>query len=427
MEKITITPEKLGGSIKIPPSKSVSHRMVICAALAPGTSTIRNLLLSEDITATCQAMTALGAGITRVPEGNGRWTLIVTGTGEVHGGSQTIDCNESGSTLRFLAPLAALDARGVRLIGRGRLAERPMAPYLKIFDEQGIRWTCEEPGKALPLTLEGRLSAGRFELPGDVSSQFVTGLLLALPLLAGDSEIVMTSPMESRPYVDITLDVMKHFGVAVDNDGYTCFKIKGGQRYCPGNLRVEGDYSQAAFWMAAGVLGRGMDCLDLAADSAQGDRAIVDFIRKMGGDIESVDGGFRVRPSALKGITMDVSQCPDLVPILTVMAALAQGETHIVNAGRLRLKESDRLAAMADVLGTLGADITEEPEGLTVRGVPELTGGQVDSYNDHRVAMAVAVATMACRGPVVLERPDCVRKSYPDFWRDFEKMGGNIQ
>ncbi|MDD4508338.1 MAG: 3-phosphoshikimate 1-carboxyvinyltransferase [Eubacteriaceae bacterium] len=427
MDTITILPQKIGGTLIMPPSKSMSHRMVICAALAAGTSTIRNVLLSEDIAATCEAMTALGAVIDIMNEPRGLSTLRVTGIEAVDASHQTICCNESGSTLRFMVPILAIKAKKTRITGKGRLPKRPMGPYEDCLTRQGILWHSEKVGQTLPLVLDGCLKPGRFTLPGDVSSQFITGLLLALPLLSGDSEIVLSSPLESRPYVAMTLEAMAAFGVTIHEKNDRLFQITGNQRYCSQDCRVEGDYSQAAFWMAAGCLSEKVMCAGLKCPSSQGDQAIIPFLRKMGGRIARTGSGFLVIPEKTRGIRMDVSQCPDLVPVLAVVAALSEGTSRIVNAGRLRLKESDRLSAITTGLNTLGARITEKRDGLEIHGVSRLKGGTVDSFNDHRIAMALAVASPCCTEPVVLTGPECVKKSYPDFWKDFTRMGGSIQ
>lgn len=426
MKKVEITPKKLGGTIVIPPSKSVSHRAVMCAALAQGTSSISNILLSDDITATCKAMETLGARITYQKEPNGLYTLGITGTQNLKTEGKTIDCIESGSTLRFIIPLLALSAKDSRVIGRGRLVERPMEPYYDIFDAQGIAYKKETAGLELPLCFTGSLKPGEYKLNGGISSQFITGLLFALPLLDGDSVITITTELESKPYIDITLNVMAQFGIEVKNNDYQSFCVKGNQQYKAQSYRVEGDFSQGAFWLVGGILGQKTLCQDLAVDSSQGDKAIVDIIRKMGGIIQREGGGFVAEPGATKGMVIDVSQCPDLVPVLTVLAALSEGTTKIVGAARLRFKESDRLAAMNTVLTTLGAKVTEQPDGLTICGVKALTGGVVDSHNDHRIAMASAIASFGCTEPLTITGAESVRKSYPDFWQDFKKMGGAI-
>lgn len=426
MKNITINPKPIGGTLTMPPSKSMSHRLVICAALAEGTSVIRNVLLSDDIRATCGAMEALGAEITFRKEPGETCSLIISGTASPDAEGKTIDCFESGSTLRFLTPVLALSAEKTRIIGRGRLGERPMKPYRDAFTAQGMAWECEEEGKELPLVLTGRLKPGNFQLPGNVSSQFVSGLLFALPLLSEDSTIELTSPLESKPYVDMTVGALKTFGIKIDEtkNGYA---VSGNQSYRPGNCRVEGDYSQAAFWLAAGTLGKNSLLLDLNQTSEQGDQVIVDILRKMGGRIAETKRGIFVSPSSLNAVEVDVSQCPDLVPMIAFLCAAAEGKSRIFNAGRLRFKESDRLAAVTEVLTALGAEVEENRDSLVILGNNgKLTGGTISSHNDHRIAMAAAAASSLCSEPLTITGADCVAKSYPGFWRDFVKMGGEI-
>lgn len=422
-----LKPHPICGEMLVPPSKSVSHRMVMAAALARGESTVHHVLLSEDLKATCAAMTALGAQIESAAEARGLVTLTIRGCGRpAAAAGATLHCRESGSTLRFVLPLAGMDARDLHITGEGRLGERPLGPFRENFTAHGVHWTAPED-RELPLTLDGRLQPGHFVLPGNLSSQFITGLLFALPLLDGDSTIEVTTEMESAPYVAITLAVLEQAGIAVDASAdFRRYRIAGGQHYAPGAFTVEGDYSQAAFWLAMGVLSGPLTCRGLSFDSVQGDARIVDWLREMGGDIAQTADGFCARPSQLHGIEMNVSQCPDLVPVLAVLAAAASGTSRIVGAGRLRLKESDRLTAMATVLTTLGAEVREAPEGLVIHGGRPLIGGHVSSFNDHRVAMALAAASTVCAAPVVLDGAEAVQKSYPAFWEDFVKMGGQL-
>ncbi|MEG1105771.1 MAG: 3-phosphoshikimate 1-carboxyvinyltransferase [Eubacterium sp.] len=426
MKTVEIIPQKLGGIIEIPPSKSISHRAIICGALAEGTTVIHNILCSDDIQATCKAMEILGAHIEYKETSEKRYTLTISGITNLEAKGKTIDCAESGSTLRFIIPIMALNAKDSTVTGRGRLVKRPMEPYYSIFDQLKIHYKHEKEGQDLPLTFSGKLQSGIFQLKGEISSQFITGLLLALPLIQGDSVIEMITPLESKPYVDITLDMMKKFGVSIENFNYEKFVIKGNQYYKACECCVEGDYSQGAFWLVGGILGKKTVCKDLLKDSKQGDKAIVDIIKKMNGIISNVQNVYTTEPCKTKGRIIDVSQYPDLVPILAVLSALSDGKTEIINAARLRYKESDRLMAMTEALTILGAKITEHKTGLTIEGTMCLKGGKVDSHNDHRIAMAIAIASFACSDPVTIIGSECVRKSYPDFWKDFKKMGGII-
>ena len=386
---VTITPGLLRGAITPPPSKSQAHRLLIAAALADGESRIENLADSQDIQATRRCMAALKAPGEDLP---------------------VLDCGESGSTLRFLIPVALALRGGGRFTGRGRLMERPQKPYFDLFDEKGIAYRQEDG----VLTVQGRLTPGTFALPGDVSSQFVTGLLYALPLLEGDSRITLTTPLESRGYVDMTLEALERFGIRAECPDGRTLRVPGGQTYRPCRAAVESDYSQAAFYYAANGLGGQVEILGLNPRSAQGDRCIVPYHMQLCGPGEA---------------ELDVSQCPDLVPPLAAHAALRQGITRIVNAARLRIKESDRLTAVTQVLTALGADVVEGADRLTITGQPEgLAGGvTVDSHNDHRIAMMAAVAATRCAAPVTITGAECVAKSYPGFWEDYERLGGQIQ
>jgi 3-phosphoshikimate 1-carboxyvinyltransferase len=402
------------GVVTPPPSKSLSHRAVICAALASlagGESTIENLGFSDDIDATLSCVrTLLGAG----PKPGGAFGRIQTKK-SVRGAITTVGCGESGSTLRFMLPVAALGPERVVFTGKGRLLTRPLGVYAEIFKAAGAEFI-QETDK---VTVKGPLRSGEYAVPGDVSSQFVSGLLLALPLLDGDSSIRMSSPLESSGYVDMTIDVMRHFGVEAEPKG-ELYLIKGNQRYCPARCRVENDYSQAAFFLVSAALGRDVKVSGLDRESVQGDRAILDVLGEAGALINWDDGVVSVRANRLSPVTVDAREIPDLVPPIAALCCFCDGTSRILNAGRLRLKESDRLHALAAELGKLGADIVEGEDCLEITGRESLTGGDADARGDHRIAMAIAAAAVRCRGRVRLSGWRNVAKSYPDFWRDFE-------
>ena len=252
-------------------------------------------------------------------------------------------------------------------------------------------------------------------------------MLFALPLLEGASEIVVTGKLESRSYIALTLSALADFGIKVEHEGYRHYYIAGGQQYKPRDYQVEGDYSQAAFWLVAGTLGSPITCQGLRADSLQGDSAIVPIIRAMGGYLEQDAKTVTAQPRATHGITIDAADCPDLVPVLTVLAALSEGTTHIINAGRLRIKECDRLRAMTNELNKIGGQITELPEGLIIEGRASLRGGVLECWNDHRIAMSLAVAALKCSEPLILRGTECVAKSYPRFWEDYATLGGRYE
>ncbi|RBP42704.1 3-phosphoshikimate 1-carboxyvinyltransferase [Garciella nitratireducens] len=427
MKCVKIIPKSLKGSIETPPSKSISHRAIICAGLANGISKVENIEFSKDIEATLEGMKALGIKLLETKENSdtGRHSLTIEGGFPLKVMQDQIDCNESGSTLRFFIPIAVLLNKNITFTGRGKLVERPLDVYYEIFDRQGIFYETNQ-GK-LPLKVKGKLKPGIFPVQGDISSQFISGLMLALPLLDASSKIVMTTPLESRRYVDLTIEVLKKFGIDVKKEKDSSFLIKGSQTYKNGFYRIEGDYSQAAFWMVAGILGGDINCMDLKKNSLQADQAIVDIITKMSGNIQNTFQGIRTIKSDTKAMVIDASQCPDIVPIVTVLGALSNGTTKITNAERLRIKESDRLKAIATELNKLGANIKELKDGLIIEGRKKLRGGVVESWNDHRIAMSLAIAAIRCEQPVTIVNSDAVNKSYPKFWEDYQKLGGQVE
>ena len=403
---VTITPAVLKGTVTPPPSKSQAHRLIIAAALSDGFCKLSNVDLSEDIQATLRCMRTLDADASA--DGT-----IIRGADLVDGheepAPEVMDCGESGSTLRFLIPVALALKGGGKFTGHGRLMERPQEPYFALFREKGIFYEQKDG----VLTVRGKLAPGVYTLPGNVSSQFITGLLYALPLLEGDSEIVLTTGLESRGYVDMTLDALERFGVKAEYDGKRTFRVPGNQSYQHQNLAIEADWSNAAFWYGAKFLGCPVEIGGLDQASVQGDRAIAGFYDQLQGT---------------GSLDLDVSQCPDLVPPLAAMAALRSGETtRIVNAGRLRIKESDRLATVTEVLNALGAQVEEYEDYLVIHGKEKLAGGvTVSGHNDHRIAMMAAIAAIRCEAPVTITGAECVKKSYPRFWEDYRRLGGEL-
>ena len=406
MTNLTIRPRFLSGSVTPPPSKSQAHRLLLCAALAQGESRIGNVAFSQDIRATLGCMEALGA----------QWkmesptSVAVTGLArkDWKGELPRMDCGESGSTLRFLIPIALAVAGGGVFTGHGRLMQRPQKPYFDLFDEKGIAY--EQNGDTL--TVQGALKPGTYCLPGNVSSQFFTGLLYALSLLDGPSEIISTTALESLDYITMTIDAMKKAGVTVQwNEEKYSYTIMPCKYNCFAG-EVEADWSQAGFWYAAIALGSELTVEGMNAFSAQGDKVIDFQFQKL------------TQPG---DVTIDVSDCPDLVPPLAVMAAVRRGTTRLVNAARLRIKESDRLASVTATLNALGAVVEEHPDRLTIHGKERLTGGvEVDCYNDHRIAMMAAIAATRCQQPITLIGADCVKKSYPNFWEHYQMLGGDL-
>ena len=424
MADLKIYPSKLKGEVKIPPSKSMAHRAIICAALSDGLCIIENIDYSDDIIATIDAMNSLGAKIVKHKD----YIEVIGAYGSDEKAKETriIDCNESGSTLRFLVPISLLFEGRSKFIGRGNLGKRPLTTYYNIFEKQGIEYSYEEGN--LNLVIDGELKAGTFEVEGNVSSQFITGLLFTLPLLNEDSKIIITTEMESKGYIDLTLRAMSDFGVKIINNDYREFIIKGNQKYSARNYRVEGDYSQAAFFLCADSLGNDVLCKDLDLNSLQGDKEVIDILERMNIVFNANDIGVKGTTNGeLISTVIDGSQCPDIIPVLTSVAALTKGTTEIINAGRLRIKECDRLAAVTSELNKLGAKIIEKEEGLVVTGVEKLQGGvEVWSHKDHRIAMTLAIASTRCEEPIVIKDYECIAKSYPNFFDDFKALGGNV-
>ncbi|MDR1616141.1 MAG: 3-phosphoshikimate 1-carboxyvinyltransferase [Syntrophomonadaceae bacterium] len=400
------------GVISAPPSKSMSHRAVICAGAAAGESKIDNVAFSRDIEATISCMENLGCKITRAAR-----SLTIKG-GLKESRAQVLNCGESGTTLRLLMPITSQLRNEISFTGQGRLMRRPLAPYLQVLAQHGVLSSWSEN----TLTLKGNLQHGSYELPGDISSQYVSGLLLALPLLRGNSEIQLTTPLQSASYVGLTLDMMEKFGVPVDNHGYEKFAITGGQAYRPAETTIEGDYSQAAFFLVAGALGRECEVRGLNKKSRQGDRKIINILENSGALIETTpEGGLIVHGRNLLPQVVDVSDIPDLVPPLAALFSFCEGTSRIINAARLRMKESDRLQAVTEALNSLGGRVRIEGDSLLINGVPALRGGEMESFNDHRIAMMGAVAAIRSESAVCVKNSNCVGKSYPEFWRDFEK------
>ncbi|HWQ06035.1 MAG TPA: 3-phosphoshikimate 1-carboxyvinyltransferase [Feifaniaceae bacterium] len=410
---LCISPSSLGGELAAIPSKSDAHRVLILAALSNGTTRVEISRLSDDIQTTIDCLSALGAEIRRTPD-----ALIVRGITDFSERSE-LNCRESGSTLRFLLPVAAVRGANARFTGSGRLPERPIGELMEAMRRHGVRFSAEQ----LPFSMEGKLSGGTYALPGNVSSQYLTGLLLALPLAKQDSSIRLTTKLESAAYVEMTLRSLRAFWAVIDEQDGT-YRIPGSQVYrSPDLISVEGDWSNAAFFLAAGALGGRVRLTGLSSESPQGDQGILAALSAFGAQVTQSGGAVEVSARPLHGCELDVSETPDLLPILAVLAANAEGETRLVNAARLRYKESDRLSATANLVNALGGTAGELPDGLVVSG-GRLTGGTVDGCRDHRIVMAAAIASVACREPVTILGADAVNKSYPEFFEDFARLGG---
>lgn len=464
---VSLNRAHLKGCLKVPSSKSVGHRAIICACLCEGVSQVNNISMSEDIEATLNAMKQFGAKVHMLSRVDGSVDLELsnphiqayyeTGAAPIKQ-PLVIDCNESGSTARFLIPLFFLNEEKTVYTGTERLSERHYDAYYTLFDEQRIQYQTTGKTRGLPLTVQGSWQSGDYSVRGDISSQFISGLMFALPLLSGNSRICLSTHLESQQYVMLTDACLKAFGVeaqieiptveipteeistekvsieaipteemARNENRFPIIHIHGNQRFQSRTYTVEGDYSQAAFWLVANYLGAEIRLEGLNRDSLQADRVIESIIETIIEiTMESSSQTIKNRKSSNQGVdlTIDVSQSPDLVPILTVMLALTPGTWEIAGAARLRIKESDRLKAIATELSKLGADIEERPEGLFIRGKQRLHGGEVDSWNDHRIAMALAIAATCIDETVILNGSSCVNKSYPEFWEHYRKVGG---
>ena len=409
-----IQPSRLQGSVTVPPSKSMAHRALLCAGLAAGTTQIQGILPSQDMEATCRALTALGASIAR----QGSLARVQGVAGRPKAPQGPVDCGESGSTLRFLIPAFALASAPARLTGRGRLPQRPLGPYGTIFHGQGLPFAQDETG----VSFQGPLAPGDYTLPGDVSSQFISGLLFALPLLPGDSHIRIQPPFESRGYVNMTLQVMDAFGVqAAFLDGLT-LHVPGNQLFTApaAPFLVEGDDSQAAFFLTLDAILGDVSVAGLSPRSIQGDRVMGEILARCG----HVPGQ---PPRPLAPFVADLGDCPDLGPILMTLGLFCQGESRLVNAGRLRLKESDRGTAMAQELSKLGGQASLAGDEIRIRQSRLRPGPALSSHGDHRIAMALAVAALGARIPADIQGAEAVEKSYPDFWKDLAAIGARVE
>ena len=407
------------GQVRMISSKSDGHRSLIAAALAEEESVLFVDGWSEDLAATVRCLKALGAEIYQEPSGIEIIPIPRNLEGEV-----VLDCGESGATLRFLLPLAAALGRKVVFHGQGRLPERPIGVLLQELERHG----CTVSGEKLPFALSGKLKSGVYTLPGNISSQFITGLLFALPLLEGDSEIRLTTEVESRGYIDMTLKTLKIFGVEIREKEHGWI-IPGGQAYHGPRMRfTEGDWSNAAFWLTAGAIKGSIGCQGLDMESAQGDRKIVSLLEQFGAEIKVILNQITVTHHEMKGIRIDASQIPDLVPILCVAGAAAEGKTVIYNGARLRMKESDRLAVMAECLRKIGVEVEEGEDDIIITGGCKLSEDEViiHSHGDHRIVMAMAIAAVSLGVDIVIENADAVNKSYPTFFAELTKLGGVV-
>lgn len=416
---MVVHPGKLRGTLRAVPSKSDAHRKLICCALAadPSTLELEMAMAGDDIQATIACLSALGAEFIPVNEHE----LRIIPIREAPRQAVELDCRESGSTLRFLLPLIAALNANVNLFGQGKLPSRPISPLKEEMQRHGAIFSAEK----LPLNLFGQLSGGVYTLPGNISSQYISGLLMALPLLPDDSEIRLTSALESADYVQMTLQTLALFGIEIVASA-TGFLITGNQSFrAQERCSVEADWSNAAFFLAAGALGAEILVTGLNGNSYQPDRSVLDALALFGCHIDRADEGIAVTKGDLRGCRLSGAQAPDLVPILSVVGCAAAGETQFVHAERLRAKESDRLLAMETCIRSLGGNAQTTADGIRILGGGSLRGGVVDGFSDHRIVMSAAIASLNCREPVRIQGWQAVRKSYPNFFDDFRALGGN--
>lgn len=406
------------GTLEVVPSKSITHRALIAAALAEGKSLIRRPLESEDTEATIDMLRALGIVINKTPEG------IEVDSKGIQKPSRILFANESGSSLRFLVPVALLSEGEITFDGKSGLKKRPISEYLKVFDQMGVKY--QQFDENLPLKISGKMVPGEYKILGNISSQFVTGLLYALPLLNGDSKLLLETPLESKDYVDMTISIQHQFGVEIEEieNGYF---IRGNQKYCKKTFDVSGDFSQAAFHIIAGILGANLRLSKLEKNTHQADEKILEIVKMMGATINYDNGSIKPITSNTYGRTIDLSQCPDIGPIMAVLCALSDGTSHIINASRLRIKESDRITAIATELNKMGAKISETKDGMIIEGVKNLKSNMnLYSWNDHRIVMALAIAAIKTDGPIRIIGAEAINKSYPTFFEDYVKLKGEI-
>ena len=411
------TPSRLSGRINAISSKSEAHRVLICSALSDKPTRIYCNVLSNDITATIDCLKNMGADIT---EGDG----VITVTPQSFNEEVTFDCVESGSTLRFLMPLVSALGMDSTFNGQGRLPERPISPLKEEMEKKGVVFHTESD---FPIRFTGKLQAGEYEIAGNISSQFITGLLFALPLLEGDSKIKIVPPIESKSYLDITISVLQKFGIEIQ-EAENMYIVKGNQKYVsPEEITVDGDWSNGAFFLCAGALSKdGITVSGLDVNSPQGDKKVLEILRRMGADV-TVDGkDITVKKNRLFGTIMDARDMPDLVPIISVLGACCEkGTTHIINGSRLRLKESDRIQSTFNMLDRVGVAVSETDDGLVIWSDNEMVGKVIDSCNDHRIVMSAAILSCECSLPVDIKDYKAVEKSYPHFFEDFNSLGGN--
>lgn len=423
MDKVFM-PAKLSGVMAAPASKSEAHRRMICAGLTMGETRLDGFMASSDMAATIRCLKGLG---TQVEESGD--VLIIRGGKPKAGKLPVLDCGESGSTLRFFVPIALSVAGGATFRMHGLLGQRPMEVYRDLFVPRGVTWRMGVGADcAAELTVTGRMEAGQYVLPGNVSSQFVSGLLFALPLLKGESTLTVLPPVESVGYINMTIEALKQSGIVVKEDAPFSWTIPGEQSYKAASGRISGDYSQAAVMLCAGAMGHDTAVSGLETVTTQGDQAVLRHLKALGAGIACENGTITVKGGQLQGAVLDMRDCPDIAPVLALTCQLAKGESRLAGCGRLRLKECDRLAATVKILNQLGGDAKAQGDDMLIRGVEQLEGGvEIDGCNDHRMVMLAALAAAGCRKPVTVKGVEALNKSWPEFLNVYESLGGIVK
>ena len=422
--KKTFFPAHLIGTVSAPASKSEAHRRMICAGLTQGETMLTGFMDSADMAATMRCLGALGSTFNR--DGD---TLTISGMQGKIAKMPVMDCGESGSTLRFFVPIALTVAGGTVFRMHGRLGSRPMDVYRDLFVPRGVRWYMGVGADgAAELTVRGKMEPGDYVLPGDVSSQFVSGLLFALPLLPGNSTLTVQQPVESESYIRMTIEAIAASGIEVQESNAFSWRIPGHQQYKSHSCHLNGDYSQAAVLCCAGALGHDITVTHLSPVTTQGDRAILRHLMALGATVEESDNHIRVKADKLHGATLDMHDCPDIAPILALTAQLAEGESRLTHCGRLRLKECDRLAATVEILNLLGGDSKADGDDIVLHGVKQLRGGvTLPNYGDHRMVMLASIAATKCEQPIEMDDIEAIDKSWPEYLKVYQMLGGKCE
>ncbi len=425
--KVRITPSSVTGEVSAPPSKSYTHRAVILASLAAGESIIENPLLSDDTLYTINACRTLGADITLDAD-----RLKITGTGgqiKVARAKQKIFAGNSGSTIRMVAPMAALSQTKVILDGDSRLRQRPIGDLLSALESLGVSARSLSNNGCPPIEIQGgKLAGGEVTIPGLASSQHISALLMIAPYTENGLKIKIAGGLRSRPYLDITLDAMQAFGVEAVNQDYKEFSVQGGQKYKARHYRIEGDYSSAAYFLAAGAIGgKPITVNNLKPNSVQGDKYLLNILSQMGCSVDYQKEQVTIsRRDTLKGVTADMGDYPDIVPTVAVVAAYARGKTEITNIAHLRFKESDRLKLTAAELAKMGIRADVSDNSLIIHG-GKPGGAEIEAHADHRLAMSFAIAALFADGTSIINGAESVTKSYPQFFADLAKLGAKLK